>query len=189
MDAGDNITYDVYFGETNPPPKVSDNQIEEYYAPGELKPNTTYYWRVVAEDSYGLTSSSSIWSFTTTTNDTNNVENNSVDVEITPKLISRRAVKLTVTNKGDTGLHDLVWGLKVSGGLLGRINISSNGTIGEIQSNESVTISTDSSDHIFGLGLADISVLIDSDEKNIEKRYTGLVVGGIIIVIGEREAI
>jgi len=194
LDAGDNITYDVYFGEANPPPKVSDNQIEEYYTPGELKSNTTYYWRVVAEDSYGLTSSSSIWSFTTVatntaTNDTNNVENKTVDVEITPKLISRRAVKLTVTNKGDTGLHDLVWGLKVSGGLLGRINISSNGTIGEIQSNESVTISTDSSDPIFGLGLADISVLIDSDEKNIERRYTGLVVGGIIIVIGEKEVI
>jgi len=65
---GDEVTYDVYFGTTSPPPKVKSNQSDETYDPGILEFQTTYYWQIVAWDSEGATSSGPIWSFTTEEN-------------------------------------------------------------------------------------------------------------------------
>ena len=64
-DLGDSITYDVYFGKTNPPPKVIDKQSTEIYYPGKLKPATTYYWRINAWDSLQNFVEGTIWKFTT----------------------------------------------------------------------------------------------------------------------------
>jgi hypothetical protein len=58
-------TFDVYFGTTNPPPKVINNQIAKTYNPGELINNTVYYWRIISHDSQGTVTSGPIWSFTT----------------------------------------------------------------------------------------------------------------------------
>jgi hypothetical protein len=65
-DAGDTITYDVYFGILNPPvAKVSANQSASSYDPGALNYNINYYWKIVAWDSYGISTSGTIWDFTT----------------------------------------------------------------------------------------------------------------------------
>lgn len=62
---GDPVTYDVYFGTTNPPPKIEPgNQSGATYAPS-LGYSTKYYWQIVAWDEHGATSSGPIWSFTT----------------------------------------------------------------------------------------------------------------------------
>jgi len=71
---GDPITYDVYFGTTNPPTtRVSSNQIGTTYDPGTLGSSTTYYWQIVAKDNIvwdiGYTSGP-VWSFTTKTGST-----------------------------------------------------------------------------------------------------------------------
>ncbi len=59
------VTYDVYFGtETTPTNVVSKGQKAIIYAP-ILNKGTTYYWKVVAENLYGDTSESEVWSFTT----------------------------------------------------------------------------------------------------------------------------
>jgi hypothetical protein len=65
----DPITYDVYFGTTNPPTtKVSSNQVGTTYDPGALVASTTYYWQIVAKDNIiwdiGATTGP-VWSFTT----------------------------------------------------------------------------------------------------------------------------
>jgi hypothetical protein len=66
----DNVTYDVYFGVTNPPTKKSSNQTEECYNPiGDLLIYKEYFWYVVALDSGGLCTVGPIWSFTTGHND------------------------------------------------------------------------------------------------------------------------
>lgn len=65
---GDNVTYDVYFGTTSPPSMVSANQSNDSYDPGTLEFNTTYYWRIVAWDEYGESSTGPIWNFTTRDN-------------------------------------------------------------------------------------------------------------------------
>jgi len=62
-------TYDVYFGNSTPPPKVSSNQSSMEYDPGELEFDTTYYWQIVVWDDQGSSTSGSIWSFTTRGND------------------------------------------------------------------------------------------------------------------------
>ena len=61
----DNVTYDVYFGTTNPPQKVSDNQSTTTYDPGIMNYSTMYYWRVVAWDNHGVSTSGTIWQFET----------------------------------------------------------------------------------------------------------------------------
>jgi len=62
---GDNVTYDVYFGNTSSPSKVEINQSTTTYEPGTLEFNTTYYWKIVAWDNYSESNASSIWIFTT----------------------------------------------------------------------------------------------------------------------------
>ncbi|HKI78174.1 MAG TPA: discoidin domain-containing protein [Ignavibacteriaceae bacterium] len=63
---GDPLTYSVYFGTTSNPPLVASNQSNASYVPGQLNNNTTYYWKIVAKDNLGATTSSPIWNFLTT---------------------------------------------------------------------------------------------------------------------------
>ncbi len=64
-DPGNLVFYDVYFGTSSPPPKVSSNQTETTYDPGVLEYTTMYYWMIVSWDNHGAFSSGPIWSFTT----------------------------------------------------------------------------------------------------------------------------
>lgn len=65
-DITDFVTYDVYFGTHNPPPKVVSNQSATQYDPGTLAYNTTYYWKIIAWDSFHATTPGPLWSFHTT---------------------------------------------------------------------------------------------------------------------------
>ena len=65
-------SHDVYFG-TNPNPGATEfqgNQTESTFDPGELAPNTTYYWRIDAKNQIGTTTGP-VWSFSTETDDPN----------------------------------------------------------------------------------------------------------------------
>lgn len=57
-------THRISFGTDNPPPFVTESG-GNFYTPGELDINTTYYWRVDEINSLGTTPGD-IWSFTTT---------------------------------------------------------------------------------------------------------------------------
>jgi uncharacterized protein (TIGR02145 family) len=62
---GDPLTYDVYFGLTNPPDSVvSFNQSDRALIRSGLASGTTYYWRVLAKDTRDSTLGP-VWSFTT----------------------------------------------------------------------------------------------------------------------------
>lgn len=79
-DSGDTVTYDIYFGTTSPPPLlVSDFSLTDYQL-NTMEPITTYYWKIVAKDNHGATSTGPIWDFTTrcrkpmvTTNDATSI--------------------------------------------------------------------------------------------------------------------
>ncbi len=63
---GDNVTYDLYFGNSTPPPKVMSNMSNNgtgYDPPGEWLVNITYYWKVVAWDEHGASTEGPIWRF------------------------------------------------------------------------------------------------------------------------------
>ncbi len=64
-DPGDTVTYDVYFGDVSPPPKVESNQSETTYDPGTMTHLTAYYWQIIAWDDHDASTEGSIWSFTT----------------------------------------------------------------------------------------------------------------------------
>jgi hypothetical protein len=65
-DAGDTVTYNVYFGTSTTPPLVSENQPENTYDPGTLDHSTDYYWQIVATDDHGAMTEGEVWIFTTT---------------------------------------------------------------------------------------------------------------------------
>lgn len=64
---GDPLTYDVYLGKTDPPPLKQDSHGSTTYDPGKLDPDTTYYWKVVAKDSFDFDNEAAglVWQFTT----------------------------------------------------------------------------------------------------------------------------
>lgn len=62
---GDPLTYDVYFGTSNPPPKVASNISTSDYDPGNLQYYTFYYWRIVAWDDHAHSTSGPVWRFRT----------------------------------------------------------------------------------------------------------------------------
>jgi uncharacterized protein (TIGR02145 family) len=63
---GDALTYDVYFGtSSNPTSTISTNQTATSIGRTGLNNNTTYYWKIIAKDSKGASTSSPVWSFTT----------------------------------------------------------------------------------------------------------------------------
>ena len=65
---GDTLTYDIYFGTSTNPPKVKSDSTTTTYDPGTLEHNTDYYWKIVAKDSHGATTSGPIWHFKTMVN-------------------------------------------------------------------------------------------------------------------------
>jgi len=64
-DTGDTVTYDVCFGTSTVPPLVSDDQSGTTCDAGALAYNTKYYWKVVATDNHGASTTGPLWDFTT----------------------------------------------------------------------------------------------------------------------------
>jgi C1A family cysteine protease len=57
-------SYDIYYGTSSNPPFVGGTTNLSYPLSG-LHPSTTYYWKVVAKNNCGNSTSGSVWSFTT----------------------------------------------------------------------------------------------------------------------------
>jgi hypothetical protein len=62
--AGLTATYDVYFGTASSPPLAEANVSVKTWDPGTLTEGVTYYWKVIAKDENGTTSSV-VWRFQT----------------------------------------------------------------------------------------------------------------------------
>jgi VCBS repeat-containing protein len=61
---GDRVTYEFYLGTTSTPPLVGSTDVTSTSVTN-LKPDTTYYWKVVAEDDKGARTEGPLWRFTT----------------------------------------------------------------------------------------------------------------------------
>jgi len=64
----DILSYDVYFGNINPPPLVESNISTQYYNTKNLLLETKYYWKIVTWDFFNASNESLIWNFTTRIN-------------------------------------------------------------------------------------------------------------------------
>jgi pimeloyl-ACP methyl ester carboxylesterase len=69
-DPTDSVSYDVYYGTTGDPPLVSSDQPVVTYSPPSSNHHTFYYWRVVAKDNHGNSTSGPVWTFLTAPADT-----------------------------------------------------------------------------------------------------------------------
>jgi parallel beta-helix repeat protein len=65
-DCGTIVTYDIYFGTSSDPPLKKSNHFNTSYEPGIMDFNTTYYWKIIAKDNHGESTTGPIWKFTTT---------------------------------------------------------------------------------------------------------------------------
>ncbi|MCJ7572376.1 MAG: PKD domain-containing protein, partial [Candidatus Thermoplasmatota archaeon] len=70
---GDWLTYEIYFGTVSSPPLVKSVEIIPNYNPGKMDYNTTYYWKIVAKDCRGQSTSGPIWNFTSCKNQNPNI--------------------------------------------------------------------------------------------------------------------
>ena len=61
----DPLTYDVFFGTANDPPRVAENQTRTGFDPGGLNKNQLYYWKIISIDDHYHSTVGSVWSFTT----------------------------------------------------------------------------------------------------------------------------
>jgi VCBS repeat-containing protein len=75
---GDDVIYDIYFGDYSPPPIVVENQTTTNYNPGTLELYTIYYWQIVAWDENEVPRVGPIWSFTSRTNDPPEIPSNPI---------------------------------------------------------------------------------------------------------------
>jgi len=89
---GDALVYDVYFGTTTNPARVSAGQTAKSYTSSNLTEGTKYYWKVVARDEKGLETAGDLWNFTTKSNQppakpsSPNPANNASDVAVSINL-------------------------------------------------------------------------------------------------------
>jgi len=72
---GDTVSYDVYFGDVNPPPLEISDHLDTSYDPGIMDLSTTYYWCIIARDNHGATRIGPLWDFTTASEDINQPPN------------------------------------------------------------------------------------------------------------------
>jgi len=74
---GDSVTYDIYLeaNDSTPDVLVCSDAASAFCDPGTLSPGTHYYWRVVAGDEHGATTTGPIWDFTTYNNPPNTPSN------------------------------------------------------------------------------------------------------------------
>ncbi|RLF28548.1 MAG: hypothetical protein DRN05_03785 [Thermoplasmata archaeon] len=85
-------------------------------------------------------------------------------------------VTATIKNTGTKEATDVEWSMSIKGGILGLINISTNGVIDALPVNESRIIKTGSP--LFGLGK--ITITVTADEK--EKTVNGFILLFLIII-------
>jgi len=145
------VTYDVYFGTSNPPPLVLSDHPSESYDPGNLEHETQYYWQIVARDGLNESSSSTVWSFTTG--------------EIPPELeigniTGGFGVSVEIKNIGAGDAYDIEWGINFNGGFILIPNGGYvGGTIDNIPPGEIIKVKTG---FIFGFGKTDVTVDVES---------------------------
>jgi hypothetical protein len=109
---GDNVTYDVYFGVSSPPPKVVSNQTETTYDPGTLEWETKYYWQIIAWDVFEYPATGSEWNFTTRTNEPPYIPSNPVPINGAENVVVESTLEWEGGDPdGDPVTYDIYFGI------------------------------------------------------------------------------
>lgn len=120
-DSGDTVTYDIYFGTTSNPPLVKSDHTSNSYNPGALSYNTIYYWKIIAKDKHGATTTGPVWDFTTGTQ-TNNPPNTPTKPSGPTQGVKNTKYYFktsTIDPEGDQVYYKFDWGDGKNSGWLG----------------------------------------------------------------------
>lgn len=93
-------------------------------------------------------------------------------------------VNACLTNNADCEMSDIDWEINAKGGILGRINVTNNGTIETLEDESKNCISTLGGGKIkFGIGRLTVTVKATVDEKTFTKEASGFVIGRLVILL------
>jgi len=117
---GDLLTFDVYFGITNPPPQVASNVTENDYDLEILEFDTTYYWKIVAWDEHDASTAGPIWWFTTENNGQHPPSIPEVDGPPSGKVGVEYCITVNSSEPdGDNVMYIVDWGDDTTSGWVG----------------------------------------------------------------------
>jgi len=171
-DSGDTVTYDIYFGTNNNPPKVKSGHISTVYDYGTLEENTEYFWKIIAKDNHDETTTGDLWSFTTTEGQ------HGISIQI--KQFNMKKINVDVKNLESNPISNIDWNIKVNGGVLGLVNLSSDGIISNIDAGSTVEIKSE--EFKFGLGLVDIIIECNINGETFKEEKDGFIIGTAILI-------
>lgn len=96
-----------------------------------------------------------------------------LELDISGKL---GGIKANLKNNGTEDIGEVSWGIEVSGGILGLINVSTEGMIDILEAGDEIILQTDR--FIFGLGRVSITVNLNMWRKTAQ----GLVIGPFVLI-------
>jgi hypothetical protein len=110
---GDWLTYDLYFGTESSPPFVKSVEINTNCNPGKRNYNTTYYWKIVAKDCRGGSTSGPIWNFTSGENQNPNTPTITGEINGKIRTLHNYTIQTTDPYQDDVKYH-IDWGDKTN---------------------------------------------------------------------------
>jgi hypothetical protein len=99
----DELIYDVYLGTTATPLPVATNLTDATYSP-TLAYNTTYYWKVVAKDPYGGSSTSAVFTFKTDVQKPDYTVFNGTASELAPSISATALHNVSIQRLGTSNV-------------------------------------------------------------------------------------
>ena len=171
-DIEDTVTYDIFFGTSDNPPKIKSDYTSTVYNYGALEENTEYFWKIISKDNHGETNTGDVWSFTTA--------EGQHGVSISFKQFNMKQIIVDVKNLESSSISNVEWSIKINGGLLGLVNVSSNGIVTSINAGSSVEVSSE--EFNFGLGFVDIVTEIKVNDVIYREEKEGIIFGSFILI-------
>ena len=172
-DSGDTVSYDIYFGTSSNPPRVKTGHTPTYHDLGNLEPDSTYYWKIIAKDDHGETKSGDVWSFTT--------EDKLHGVSISYKQFNMKELSVNIENLESNPISNVQWSINMTGGLLGMVDLLSDGVISSLDSSSVETVVSD--DFRLGLGLVNIKTEVKVSGETYTEERNGIIIGAAVIII------
>jgi len=146
----------------------------------DLEYNTTYSWYTIVNDGE-YSNRSKTWNFTTYSK-----EYEDSLLEITFPRICLAKIKAKIKNTGEENALDVHWSIDVKGGIFGRINLSKNGSIDELDSGKTGIISTWGfplkSRIVRRFGKINATLKVEMYEKTFFRYINGFVIGRIVFL-------
>jgi fimbrial isopeptide formation D2 family protein len=105
---------------------------------------------------------------------------NPIDLRITLPMFSRGMISASIENYGEDDLADIDWEITATGGMLGKVNVSANGTV-DIESDDLEKINSGAGSIGAGFGKITGKIKASIGEYEVEKEFSGFLIGKFIL--------